>query len=904
MEWLTNLLLRFRWLLRRRELEADLDAELAHHLAMKRDHLERQGTAPFEAQLAARRAFGNRTRWRESIRDVWRFTYWEGLWNDTAYAARLLRKDRVFTLVALVTLTIGIGANTAVFSLLYGLLWRPLPVERPEELVRISLTNLPTTTRQWTDGREVRPTEQRSLTYAMYEALGTHQQVFSGMFARAGGGSMHLELDGVPQRTDVTTVTGSFFPVLGLRPQIGRLLNESDDVPGGPADGWAVVISDAMWTRLFNRSPQAVGASITIERLPFTIAGVAPRSFQGTNPGIHPEVFMPISALEVVFPNWQWRTDRSSSMMLTLARLKPGVTFEQAAQHLAAIGPVVLEEAIDPAMESEAARPFKAMKIEPQPAAAGEPWTAMRYGDSLWILLAAVSGVLLIAVTNLANLFLARATARGREIAVRLALGAPVSRIRRQLLLESTLLAMSGIAAGLVWANWLVRAAEAAVTRQGSEISVDTSLDLRIFVFLAGVLLIVVLLAGLAPAFSASRVRLQQVLKAPTGASRSWGARRALIVVQTALSLALLAGAGLMISSLQKLMAEATGFQAENCLFATPDLLNAGIDRERQPRAYQNLLSEVRALPNVVAAAWTRTIPFTGGLQSSTVEVRGRPDLDQDQRWVFGHQVTDGYFSAMGIPLLAGSDLPPTETGRTNVCVISESTAEKFFGSPQQALGQHLRGGDHPWAEVVGVVADTKYQNIREAQPPTVYFPLRGGPHLVVRYAGPQETVIASLYRVFEKEAGRLPFTTIETVKGNIFESLGAERLLTWLLAGFAAFALLITTTGLSGLLSYSVEQRRKEFGIRMALGATPGRIRRDIQSQGLSLTFVGLLAGVALSYALRRSLDAYLFGVAPADLMVWAAGIGVLLCAALAATTIPASRAVRINPVAMLREE
>jgi len=232
MSWVTNLLLRARWLLLRRELEADLDDEFAHHLEMTQRGFERQGAAAPEACLAAQRSFGNLTRWKETTRELWRFPYWEGWWSDIAYAARLLRKDRVFTLVSLLTLTLGIGANTAIFSLLYGLLWRPLPVERPEELVRISLTNLPPTTRRWTNGREVTPTEQRSLTYAMYEALAKHQQIFDGMFARAGGGSMHLELNGVAQRTNVTTVTGSFFPVLGLRPQIGRLLNESDDVHG------------------------------------------------------------------------------------------------------------------------------------------------------------------------------------------------------------------------------------------------------------------------------------------------------------------------------------------------------------------------------------------------------------------------------------------------------------------------------------------------------------------------------------------------------------------------------------------------------------------------------------------------------------------------------------------------
>lgn len=435
-------------------------------------------------------------------------------------------------------------------------------------------------------------------------------------------------------------------------------------------------------------------------------------------------------------------------------------------------------------------------------------------------------------------------------------------------------------------------------------IRVNTSLDGRMFAFLTMILLVVVLLAGLAPAVSASRVRLHEVLKAQRGTLRSWRTRRALIVLQTALSLTLLAGAGLMVLSLHGLMAEPTGFEAENTLFATPDLLNAGVTRERMPRARAGLLSEVRGLPNVVSAAWTRMIPLTGGLQTSTVEVQGRPDLEKDQRWVFLHQVTDGYFSAMGIPLLAGSDLPPVESGRTNICAISENAATKFFGGPQQALGQHLKRGENEWVEIIGVVGDAKYQSIREGTPPTVYFPSRGEMNLAVRYQGPKEPLIASLQRIFEKEAGRVPFTQIQTVRGNVAESLGSERLLAWLLGGFAVFALLITATGLSGLLSYAVEQRRKELGIRMALGATASRIRRDIQFQGLALTFVGLFAGAALSYVLRRSLDAYLFGVAAADLIVWAAGIAVLLSAALAATTIPAWRAARINPVTMLREE
>jgi putative ABC transport system permease protein len=609
-----------------------------------------------------------------------------------------------------------------------------------------------------------------------------------------------------------------------------------------------------------------------------------------------------------MFSNFKWRTDPSANMMQTFARMRPGVTIERARQHLAAISPAALEEAKEPNLRGEDEKYFLAMKFEPHEASAGFSWLAVSYGRALWILLAAVGAVLLIATTNLTNLFLARSSARSHEIAIRLSLGAPASRIRRQLLIESALLAATGAAAGLLWANWLISALERGASSEVAQYHIDTSLDWRMFAFLGCILVVVVLLAGLAPSLAAGRVSPQLVLRRHSGASPALRFRGFLIVLQTALSLTLVAGAGLMLTSLQSLLQESSGFQSDGSLFLTPDLYNAGISRERMPRAYQTLLDDVRSQSNIAAAAWTKFTPLSGSLSTFTVDVPGRTDLNREQRTVFTHRVSDGYFAALGIPLLAGVDLPPVNSPKKDVCVLSEGAARRFFGSPEQAIGQRLTSRADTF-EIIGVVGDSKYQNIREAVPLTLYQPYwRGsiglGMTMAVRYLGHREAVVQGLQRLFQKEAGRLPFTQVRSVRENISNSLSAERLLAWLLAGFAGFGLLISATGLWGLLSYSVEQRRKELGIRLALGATPGRIRRAIRYQGLALTGIGLVCGVLLSYGLRRSLDAYLFGVAPTDPRIWAAGIVTLLMAAIGATALPAWRAARVDPVAMLREE
>ncbi|MBL8227128.1 MAG: ABC transporter permease [Bryobacterales bacterium] len=904
MNWFSSLRNRLRALRHRSTLDSDLEAELAHHVEMKQRALTREGHA--DPERAAHLALGNSTAWRESTRAQWGFVRLETLAMDTAYALRRLRKDRLFSLIALITLTLGIGATTAIFSLLNGLLWRPLPVASPHELVRLRLTNLPPTYRQWTNGREVKATEQRSISYPMYEALRRHQQVFAEMFGSGGGGMFHVEVENVPYRFPVRTVTGSLFPALGITAQAGRLLHDDDDRPGGPG-GWHAVISDKLWTRIFERSPRAIGGAIRIDGVPFTIAGIAPAGFQGVNPGVDSDVWIPLSSLEAISPSYQWRDNRGSYVLQPLARLRPGVTIEQAQKHLDSITRTVLDDSKELGLRAEDERHFLAMKLNLLPAPSGFSHVALSFGDGLWVLLAAVGLVLLIAATNLTNLFLARSASRAHDFAVRVSLGAPAWRIRREMLLESALLAVGGTAGGVLLAYWLSAALQTAVSGRFQTVVVDTSPDLRMLAFLAATLAAVVLVAGLVPAFSAARVDPQQVLRGSTGASRALPLRRVLIVLQTALSLTLLCGAGLMLASLNRLTRESAGFETANTFFAFPDLFNAGIPRERTARAYESLLSAMRATPGIEAVAWTRSVPLGGGFSMFTVEVPGRKDLDPKQRSVFWHSVSEGYFAAAGLPMLAGSDLPPKQAAQRNVAILSENAARRFFGSASAAIGQRLKPGNMDWMEIIGVVADAKYHSVREAPPLTLYLSCwrdaAPGMTLAVRHRGPREPALSALQSVLRQEAGRMPYLEVRTMEGNIAEALTMERLVTWVLAGFAVFAMLICATGLAGLLAYLVEQRRKELGIRLALGAEPSRIRRDIQWQGLVLTLMGLSAGAVLSYALRKSLDTYLYGVAPTDPWIWVLALVVLILTALAAAAIPASRAARIDPAAMLRE-
>ena len=890
----------------RKQLDRDLQDELAAHLALKQQRLEQQGMRPEDAQREARLALGNPAVWKESAREQWTWTGLESFWRDLTFAVRLLARDRMFTLVALLTLMLGIGANAAVFALMNGLLWRSLPVRDPQELVRIRVTNLPPNERAWLNGRATAPKERRQISFPLYQALNRSQQIFESTSGMSGNGSFVVDIGGTPHQLSMTTVTGSYFRMLGVEPEAGRMFSDADDVPGGPASGWGIVISDAVWERLFSRRPAAIGTQVTVERVPFTILGVAPARFSGVQPGMQIDVWLPLSAFEVMYPKWHWRHDPGMWMLQTMARLKPGVTLEQARQQLSAMSEPLLRQAKEQGLRAEDEKYFLAMKLDAVSARSGFSWMVESFGPVLWLLMAVVTAVLLIAATNLTNLLLARSTARRQEISIRLALGASASRVRRQLLVESTVLALTGAAMGIVFAQWLTWALLGGVSDPESPVRLDTSTDWKVLAFLAAVLIVVVVIAGWAPAWSVLRNagNQQRTSSKPVTALRG-----GLIVLQMAFSVALLGGAGLLLSSLQSLLNVDTGFHSQQTVFVSADLFNAGVSRERMPQVYENLLNEVRQQPGVQAAAWTMHMPLTGGLQAYTIEVPGHNDMPANDRMVFAHHVTDGYFAAAGIALRAGRDFSPQGVNGPRSTIISENVAKKFFGSAQAAIGQRLKPNNTEWTEIIGVAADAKFQHVREPNPPTVYTsyweePTTLGMNLVIQYKGRREPIVTAVQGLLRREAGRLPFIKVRTLDENVEASVASERMLAQVLSGFALFALLISGTGIAGLLSYSVQLRRHEIGIRIALGAAPVQIERQFERYGAMLAAIGLCLGLGISLWLKKALDAWLFGVQSTDPRIWIAVSVVLVLCAIAAAAIPARRAARLDPMQVLRAE
>ncbi|MCX6599856.1 MAG: ADOP family duplicated permease [Acidobacteria bacterium] len=903
--WWNSLLSRLRRLGRRAQLDQDLEDELAAHLALKQQALQASGRSIDEAAREARVALGNATAWSEETRETWLFPWLEGLWQDVRFGVRVLAKEKLFTFVVVLTLTLSIGANTAVFSITNGLLLRLLPVKQPEQLAKLVLTNIASTGRYWVNGRETKEVERAFVSYPLYQALSKQETAFSEIFGVAGAGAMAVDANGSPHRPNTARVTGSYFPVLGVQPQLGRLLTAADDVPGGPSGGWPVVISDALWSRAFNRSPAAVGAAIAVEQVPFVVVGIAPRSFVGTTPGTAIDLWITVSSMEALYPKFRWRTNPGIGFLRVQGRLKPGLSPEVATQQMTAMAPGLLASAKEVGLSAEAERQFLAMKMEVRPTPAGDSTPMKQYRPVLLILLAAVAAVLLIAATNLTNLLLARAAARRQEIATRLALGATAGRVRQQLLIESTLLALGGVAGGLVLARWL----GVAISSQ-LDLDIDTRLDLTVLAFVIALLVLVVLIAGWVPAWTASRQHYQ-AMRSSTGSIGAGRLRAGMIVLQTALTFMLLGGSALMLKSVQRLVHQATGFDAQATVLLTPDLFNAGISRPAHDRAYGSILEQARQLPGVTAAAWTGMAPLGPQAQMITIDVPGHMHVPSKDRMVFLHSVTDGYFETLGIPLLAGREFPAASSGRRWMCVMSEDVARRYYSSPTAAIGQFIGlPNDKEPIEVVGVVAATKYTNVREASPPTVYFPswMNGlqspGMTLAVRHAGAREPLVAALQAIFRKEAGRMPYVKVTTVEGNVRESVKIERLLSSLLAGFAGFGLLISATGIAGLLAYAVQQRRREIGIRLALGSAPEAIRWRFQAQALLLATLGLLCGAGLSYTLRRVMDSYLYQVGATDPAIWSTVAVVLLATAFAAASIPAWRASRINPMEALRPE
>jgi predicted permease len=818
----------------------------------------------------------------------------EDLLKDIRYGVRLLFRNPGFSAVAILSLALGIGANTAIFSVVQQLLASPFPVERPNELVSVFTT----------DRRNPGNLPMSHLNFKDVRAQNTSFADVAGVaFTQVN----YLGDGGAAEQLAVQVVSANYFDVIGARPALGRSFRPDED--GAPGSGPVAVISHGLWERRFGRDPSIVGKTLSLNRTPFTVVGVAPERFNGTVIFAAPDLWVPMSMHDVVQPGFTWYEQRRGLFILPFGRLKPGVTLGQAQANLRTIGSRLERDfPNDNQGRSFAALPLLDTRLNPQGGRGGPIVQASV------MLMVVVGVVLLIACANIANLLLARGTARAREIAVRLAIGARRGRLVRQLLTESVLLALVGGAVGLVLGYWTLDLIRSAPIQLPPNFLRQIAIDPRALLFTAVLSLATGILFGLIPALRASRPDLVPVLKNETvpvigsqrGPLRWLSLRQALVVGQVALSLVALVAAGLFLRSLQQLQDINPGFETTSVLAASLNLGREGYTQEQALQFHDRLLERAATLPGVNSVAIAQNLPFQGGI-SRSVLLEGAESSEQNRTLVQVNVISPGYLRTVGIPVIAGRDFTVRDTADTPlVVIINETMAQKFFPRGD-AVGRRFRFfGDEADATIVGIARNAKYNGLVEEPQPFIYQPMRQAytpaVNLLVRTRG-DATALASTTRALIAELDpRLSVLRVRTLGEQVDLVLGPNRVIVILLSVFGVLALLLAAIGLYGVASYSVAQRTREIGIRMALGATRTTVMRLVLWQGLALVGVGVLVGLALAALLAQSIRGLLVNVQPTDPLTFIITATVLVAIAVLASYVPARRAMRIDPLVALR--
>jgi predicted permease len=884
---------------RRAERERDLERELQSHLELE---AEEQGDA-----YAARRVLGNTTRIKEDVRAAWGWTRLEQCFEDFRYALRTLRASPAFTAVALASLVLGIGANTAIFELVNAVRLRNLPVPNPQQLTRIQI-------RGGNRGMGLSGDEFQ-LTYPLFLQIRDHQQAFSSVLAWSSGGGKFVIGEGAQaHRVPGILVSGDFFPALGLSPAAGRLLTLEDDRPGCAAPG--VVLSYGFWQTKFGGQPSTVGRRLTVEGHSFEIIGVAPAHFSGLEAGLNFDIALPICAQLQVLPAWEASTLRTDVYWLAvLGRLKPGWTLAQAGQHLQAISPPLIEATLPVGYSAESVANYRKVRLEAVPAANGISFLRGEYDTSLWLLLGITGLVLLIACSNLANLMMARSTARQREFAVRVALGAPRRRLVRQALSESVLVAFAGAVLGLALSQFLSSAVTRFLSTENNPLQLDVGTDARVLAFTVALAIAVCILFGLGPALRASRAEPLAAMKGGgrvTAGRERFSFQRLLVTLQIAVSLVLLVGAVLFVRSFRNLMTLDPGFRERGILLADFDLSKLRLPARASKPFERDLLTGVRSLPQVEAAATTTTVVIGGGMWSLGVRI-GRT-----AGWGRFTWVSPGHFALLETPVLAGRDFNQSDSeGSPRVAIVNQTFVRRYLGNANRnanPIGRTFRSmaePNYPEVEyqIVGVSQDTKYFDLRQPTDPMVYAPAAQypaavlGSHMYIRSEVPVSAVIGNIRRWLAAAHPGIP-VEFQVFQTHVEEGLIRERLMAALSGFFGTLAALLATIGLYGVMAYIVERRRNEIGIRVALGASPPEVVGLVMKQAGALLIAGLVLGVACAAALTRAAASLLFGLTAHDPMTFCAAAGLLAAAVIVGSYLPARRASRLDPMAALRSE
>jgi predicted permease len=872
---------------RAREIEAYLEIETADNVA--------RGMSSGEAAAAARRKFGNPGIVREDIYGMNTIGWLESIWQDLRYGARLLRLSPGFALVAIASLALGIGANTAIFQLLDAVRLRSLPVRNPQEIAEVKIVG----------GNHGMGLNQQygELTRAIWQQIREHQQSFSGMFAWSanqryvGQGSQMKRFKGL-------WVSGDFFGVLGVRPWRGRLLLPEDE---GACPVTRVVVSYAYWqSEMGGRDITSGGAAVKLvaNNELVEVVGVTPPEFFGMAVGDSFDIALPFCR-EKELP-------RDVFEVSVMGRLKPGGTVERASAEMDALSPGIFEATIPPGRTAKSDETYKHFRLAAYPASGGVSWLRETYDQSLWLLLGITGLVLLIACANLANLMLARSSAREREMAVRLALGASRGRLLRQLLAETGLLAVMGAALGIGLAQSLSRFLVWALSTEDTEVNLRIATDWRVLLFAAGATALTCIIFGLVPALRATKAEPVAAMKAGgrgmTAGRERFSLQRLMVVTQISVSLVLLVAALLFVRSFRNLMTFDPGMREGGITVGFLGFWQSNLPRERWAEFERQLLEEAQATPGVQSAATTTNVPLSGSSWGHGIHV-GSAEGNSMFAWV-----SPDYFQTMGIPVTRGRGFNRDDSAASErVAVVNQTFVRRFLGGADP-LGRTLRTSPEPSYpatvyEIVGVIPDTKYNDIRGDIPPMTYAPASQWPNqgpwasLMIHTTGARAAVIAAVkHRIAEKRPDVImEFTDLQR---QIRDRLVPERLMAMLSGFFGVLAAVLAMVGLYGVISYIVARRRNEIGIRLALGAERGQVVRMVMREAGKLLVVGIAVGMALSLIAGRSAGSLLFGLKPYDAFTLAAAGGLLALIAALASFVPALRAAKLDPMAALRWE
>ena len=900
-----QILRKLGWMIERGRKEAELRDELQFHLQEEAEQAEAAGLMAEEAKYAARRELGNAALLMEDTRAAWGWTCLERFWQDLRYAARMLRKNPGFAFAAVLSLALGIGANTAIFSLLNAVVFRLLPVADPQQLVQFTNT-LPLWETGSSSGREL-------YSYPQLERFQTQSKTLSGIFGGTRLGRINVGFHGTSGIAQGDASSDNFFSVLEVTPQYGRFFSAGEDRAGASV----AVIGDRYWRNRFGADPSIVGGAITLNQVPFTVIGITPPEFSGIAVGSSPDIWVPLHALDRLRPDSKrWTEPFSSAWMLIAGRLRPAISRERAQAELDVMNRQFLAEQL-PISEigglENVQRFVHEGRLVLRPAASGmSSGLRDRYAFPLKLLMSVAGIVLLVACANIANLLLARASNRRREFAVRLALGASRGRLVRQFLTESVVLASVGGAVAVPMAWWGSLALVRMISTGDSRVPLAVDPDWRIFAFTAAVSLLTGILFGLAPAVRGTRVDPGPVMKKGTrGAGRSSHTLdRILVVAQVALSVVLVTGAGLFVRTLQKLWNVNVGYGRENVLMFSVDAKLAGYPSDRAGAVYQEILRKLQALPGVksASASIVRPVDDQFYLLDRVNEIDGRGLPERNAIRVAWNATSPGYFSTVSTPVVSGRDFEPRDNETApKVVIVSESLAKSAF--PNQNPIGHRLGAD----TIVGVVKDSLYSGARDQPRPLLYHPLFqhgrdqefgwGFVSFELRY-GSLSNLPDEVRREVASVDRNLPVFRAKTLVAQTEESLMEERLLATVSGFFGALALLLACVGLYGLMAYAVARRTAEIGIRLALGARRDHIMWLVLRETLWLTLAGIAAGVPLALCAARYAKSVLFGIGTADPFTIAATVVTLIGVAALAGYIPARRALRVDPMVALRYE